>query len=95
MFRFAIGASNMFCLAHVLIILLEKNFPYPDFEALGQGCDTLKILHVFQTCFCTQNLSEAHFKDLCRDLLFLLLFKSTIDRIHLPKKHQFYSASHF
>ena len=47
MFRAAVGASNMFCLAYVLIILLEKKFLYPDFEALGQGYDTIKILHAF------------------------------------------------
>ena len=45
--------------------------------------------------FWTRNLCEAHFNDLHRDLLFLRLLKSSSERIDLPTKYQFYSASHF
>ena len=49
----------------------------------------------FFNMFCTQNLGEARFNDLRRDLLLLSLLKSNNKGIHLLKKHQFYSASHF
>ena len=49
----------------------------------------------FLNMFRTQNQGEARFSDIRWDLLFLRLLKSSIERIHLPKKYQFYSASNF
>ena len=46
-FVVATGVSNLFFFAYLLFILLEKNIPYPHFEALEQVDDTLQILHIF------------------------------------------------
>ena len=73
------GESNIFYLAY----LTWKNIIYPHSKLFNKNT------------LCTQNLGEARFNDLRRDLLCLRLLKSSSKRIHLPKKHQFYSTSHF
>ena len=71
--------------------LTWKNIADPHFEVIERGDDAWSFLNMF----CTQNLREAHFSDLHRDLFFLRLLKSIRKRNRLPKKHQLYSESHF
>ena len=61
MLQVVTGASNIFYLGYLLIILLEKIFLIPHSEVLERGNDALQILHVFKTCFALQNQGETRF----------------------------------